>query len=398
MRRHIALFPLISRGHIYPFLGLCTELVRRGYRVTLVTDEIHAKLVSPAGAEPIVVDTSKLYRETSGADGWPADDPRWWDIVGGLAFPWLLNSAALAVWQLDKFYSENRPDLIVYDVGAYAGRILAKRLSSPVIQYYHDFIHHSGCYCWNGGIGYTPQPIADFAKLLDSFMWAYGFEETNSFWHIEDLNICPFPRRFQFDADSLDSSRFFFAGPLLERPFSRVWKNVRGGKPIILVSAITASTDTNYFNRIIAALSGAEYHVILSVGANFPTSELQALPRNFEINKHASHLEILPHADLHLYSGGIGGTLEGFYFGVPLVALPTFGPNYKIAHRLAELGVALNLPFHGITSQAMRESIEGALQNKALLGRVKQMQSVVRSAGGSAAAVDRIERFLAERT
>lgn len=395
--RHIALYPLPNRGHIHPFLGLCPELTRRGYRVTLVTDEFHAKLVSPAGAEPVIIETNKAYMENSVTKKLPAQDPRWWDVVGNITFPWLLNSAAIAACQLYKFYEKSPPDLIIYDLGAYAGRILGKRLDLPVIQYYHDFVYPAGCYCWEGGIGYSPKPIVEFSKLLDAFLWAYGFEDANHFWHSEDLNICPLPRVFQFDADSIDSRRFCFAGPFLDRPFTPVWKNRSGGRRIVLVSAVTASTDASYFNSVINALSGSEYHVILSVGEHFPICELQALPSNFEVNRCASHLEILPHADLHLYSGGVGGTLEGFYFGVPLIAVPSYGPNYKIARRLAELGFALNLPLHGLTDQMLRESVDSVLQDDALLKRVKEMQHVVRSSGGSVTAVDRIEQFIAER-
>lgn len=392
--RHIALFPLPSRAHIYPFLGLCPELVRRGYRVTLVTDELHGKLAAPAGAEAVIFEPCKLMVTASATNGLPVNDPRCWEEVVTVAFPWTLNSAALAVRQLDTFYKENRPDLIIYDFAAYAGRIFGKRLRSPVIQYYHDFIHHSGYYCWEGGIGYNPQSIVEFGKLLDAFLWAHGFEGVNHFWHTEDLNLCPFPRRFQFAADSIDSRRFCFAGPFLDRPFTPVWKNRSGGKRIILVSAITGSTDGGYFNKVIDALSGSEYYVILSVGEQFATNELRALPANFEINRCASHLEILPHTDLHLYSGGISGTLEGFHFGVPLIAIPSFAPNYKIADRVADLGLALNLPLHRLTTQMIRESVEAVMNDNELLSRLKKMQHLIRGSGGSVAAVDRIEEFL----
>lgn len=399
-RRHVALFPLVGRGHIYPYLGLCTELVRRGYRVTLATNEAHAKFVTPTGAEPAIFDAftyAGLDATVLTTDGWAANDPRWWNVVGGLSYPWMLNCATLALSQLNSFYEKNRPDLIIYDFGAYAGRIFAKRLQAPAIQYYYDFIYHTERYCWENGVGYNAEAIEGFSKLLDAFLWAHGFEETKNFWHSEALNFCPFPRAFQFDADSIDSRRFHFVGPFLERPFSPMWTNRSGGKRIVLVSAITGSKNANYFNKVIDALSGSQHHVILSVGENFPLSDLRSLPENFEINRYASHLEILPHADLHLYSAGITNTLEGFYFGVPLIALPSFINNYQIANRLAEQGLAVHLPAHAITSEMLRESVESVLQDQALLGRVQQMQRAVRSSGGSATAVDKIEEFLADR-
>jgi len=396
--RHIALFPLPGISHVFPFLGLCPELVRRGYRVTVATIEPAEKLVISAGAEPIIVETDSYSIPTaaSAITRLPIGDPKRREELAHIHSRWLLNSAAIAVRKLDKYYKENAPDLVIYELGAYAGRILARRLNSLAIQYYPDFIQHNGHVCWESAVGYNPQSIVDFDRLLDSFLWAHGFEEEHNFWHSEDLNFYQFPREFQFEAESIDSRRFYFVGPFLDRPYTPVWKDRSGGRRLILVSAVPG-TDANFFNKIIDALSGSRYHVILSVGQHWPVSELQTLPANFEINRIASHLEILPHTDLHLYSGGPTGTLEGFFFGVPLIAIPLDDHNYLIVDRLAELGVVRKLPVHALTSKLIRESVEEVLQDDAFLGRVKQMQSVVRSAGGGVMAVDRIDELLAGR-
>jgi MGT family glycosyltransferase len=246
-------------------------------------------------------------------------------------------------------------------------------------------------------VGYNPQSIVGFSPLLDSILWAYGFEESGNFWHSEDLNFYQLPRELQFNADSIDSRRFCFVGPFLDRPFTPVWKDRSGGKPVLLVSAVPGR-DANYFNKFIDALSGSEFHVILSVGQHSSMSGLRKIPNNFEVNRCASHLEILPHTDLHLYSGGPTGTLEGFYFGVPLIAIPSDDHNYLIVDRLAELGFVRRIPIEGLTGQAIRENAEAVLKDDVFLSRVKQMQSVVRNSGGSVMAVDRIEEFLAGRT
>lgn len=401
--RHIALFPLPGTSHVFPFLGLCPELVRRGYRVTVATIEPVAKRVIAAGAEPIIVKTDSYSIPTAYAaiQELPLTDPKRWEELAYLHSRWLLNSAAIAVRQLDEFYQENRPDLFIYELSAYAGRILAKRFHSPAIQYYPDFIQHNGYVCWETSVGHNPPSIVEFSSLLDSFLWAYGFEDPDNFWQTEDLNLYQIPREFQFNPDSLDSRRFCFVGPFLDRPFTPVWKNHSGGKRIILVSAPGGPTggivDANYFNKIIDALSESEYHVILSVGEHFPTTDLRTLPTNFEINRHASHLEILPHTHLHLYSGGPNGTLEGLYFGVPLIAITSYDRNYITANRFAELGIARNLQLHTLTSQMIRENVDAVLQDNTMLDRIKEMQHVVRRAGGSVMAVDRIEEFLTSR-
>lgn len=401
--RHVALFPLPGTSHVYPFLGLCPELIRRGYRVTIATVESAVKLVVAAGAEPVVVamDTYSTPTAMEAIQQLPINSPERWEELTHIHSRWLLNSAAISVRKLDKFYRDNRPDLVIYELSSYAGRIFAKRLNSPAIQYYPDFIQHSGYVCWETCVGYNPQSLVDFSTLLDSFLWAYGFEETDNFWHSEDLNLYQFPREIQFHADSIDSRRFCFVGPFLDRPFNPVWKDRSGGKRVILVSAvggsIGGSNDPSYFNLIIDSLSRSEYHVILSVGQHFPVGTLRALPENFEVNRYASHLEILPHTDLHLYSGGPNGTLEGLYFGVPLIAIPSQDRSHIIANQLAEHGLVRTLPLHALTTKSIRENIEAALRDDQLLCRTREMQNVIRSSGGSAMAVDKIEQFLAAR-
>jgi len=100
---------------------------------------------------------------------------------------------------------------------------------------------------------------------------------------------------------------------------------------------------------------------------------------------------------LHLYSAGPTGTLEGFYFGVRLIAMPSIEHNYILANRLSELGVAINMPLRDLTSKTIRETVEKSLEDDRLYDRLKQMQRIVRSLGGSVAAVDKIEEYLASR-
>lgn len=44
-KRHIAVFTPLVRGHVYPALGLCSELVNRGHLVAYPTDERFAAKV-----------------------------------------------------------------------------------------------------------------------------------------------------------------------------------------------------------------------------------------------------------------------------------------------------------------------------------------------------------------
>ena len=118
--RHIALFPLPGISHVFPFLGLCPELVRRGYRVTVATIESVAERVIAAGAEPVIVEPDRYSIPTAAAAllALPINDPKRWEELANIHSRQLLNCAAISVRELDKFYRENRPDLVIYELSA----------------------------------------------------------------------------------------------------------------------------------------------------------------------------------------------------------------------------------------------------------------------------------------
>ncbi len=71
-----------------------------------------------AGAEPVIFERCRLV-PTFVTIGLSENDPKCWEEMANVGLPWVLNNAAFMSWQLDKFYKENRPDLIIYGVEVY---------------------------------------------------------------------------------------------------------------------------------------------------------------------------------------------------------------------------------------------------------------------------------------
>jgi MGT family glycosyltransferase len=398
-RPHITIFAGLSKAHTFPALGLCPELVKRGHRVTFATDKHHATLVRPSGAEPIIFEPVKFELPEHFKDSLyklPPEHPSWWTLIASTVYPWNIRIAEVAIAQLEAFYREDPPDLILYDHDAFAGRILAALLNTPAIQIRPHFARYERSLYWKDGIGHNPPPMLEFAGILDSFLRSYGIEEADNLWHVESLNICLFPRVFQYDVELFDD-RYCFVGACLNRPFQPMWENKSGGKPIILVTDTTGSDDHSYFNALIDALSGREFHVILSVDEQFQKGAVQSLPANFEINQHASHLEIIPHTSLLICQAGMGGTLEAIYSGVPVIALPLSPSHEEVACRLVELGLGIRLPRHALRTDIIRHNVERVLADTSLLRRVKDMQDIFRRSGGAVMAADKIEDYLGIR-
>lgn len=394
MNDHIAIFTLPTKGHIYPVLGICHELVTRGYRVTFATTANGGHLVGQGGIEPVIFNLGNPA-SAWGFPRWPSKDPRWWKLIAK-SFLNLTRHAALAVGQLETFYRDNPPVAVIYDDCSYAGRVISNYTNSLAIQFYTNFAKDE-FFTWEDGIGRDPPPMIEFSESLDSFFFAHGIGGINHLWHKADLNISPMPRALQYEENRFDSQRFSFVGPCL-RPYTNSWKRRGKGRQSILISDQAELADSEYFNCFISALAGSGYNVILSVGERVPLDRLLSLPENFEINQYVSHLDILQHVDLWISAGGAASALESLYFGVPMLSLPRWPPQEVVAARIDDLGLGINCPRHLMTAEKIRSNVSRVLGDGEIARKVLCMQDTVRNSGGAVVAVDRIEAALQKRT
>lgn len=390
--RHIAIFSLLNPGHVYPTLGLCSELVRRGHRITYPTTHRLAERIRQTGAEPLVFSVPELTNAEKIKRYPSADDPKFWRLYASIFCPALLTTAAATVAEMEGFYRDNPPDLIIYDWFSFGGRILAKKLRCPTVHAWAHFAQR-GFLVREDGVCKNPEPIHGFAHVLDSFMSAHGIEERNNLWHTEDLNIYFVPREFQFDADRFDD-RFHFVGPCLNRPSQAAWTNKSGGKPILLISESAAYRDSAFLHLCMDAFADCGYHVVFSVGANTPPVDVDKLPANFEINRDAYNLDILPHAAAIVCQSGMGTALESLHFGVPIVALPNHAFNAEVAYRVAELGLGVHLRDRDVSSGSLRASVDALMADSGVRARLATMQNAMRKCGGAELAANLIEAAL----
>lgn len=395
---HIAIITGLGKPHMYPVIGLCPELVKRGWRVTYATDAQHAALVRQVGAEPVPFEPpqSKMSPGETATSKLPLCDSDWWLMYARSVYPTLLDAAAAMVDQLVEFYQDSPPDVLLYDRIAFGGRIIAKRIGCQAIQIYPHFAPCGNSLLRVNDICCTPQPMMEFASHLTQFLASYGIEDNDSLWHVDDFNIYFIPREFQYFASSFDH-RSCFVGPCLDRPIQNLWINKANGLPIILVSDTTGSMDGAYFSTFVDALAGGDYYVILSVSEQMPIDALPALPRNFEVNQKASHLEILPHTSLLICQAGTGSTLEAIYHGVPVIGIPLTPFHEEVAYRLVELGLGIRISRQAISPDVIRDSVKRVLGDSALLASVQNMKEVFRRSGGATKAADEIEQFLQTR-
>jgi MGT family glycosyltransferase len=392
--RHIAVFTHMAAGHVYTSVDVCSELIRRGHRVTFPANDFFSSKLREAGVEALELKFPKWSYPTKLLQYGSGDDSSFWRYFGSIDGPMCLINALSIVGELGEFYEANPPDVILHEWFNFAGRLFSKHLRRPAVQLSTHFAHHDSMVRLDG-VYTTPQPVLEFSPVLDNFMSAFGFEGTGHIWHAEPLNIFLVPPEFQYDVDSFDS-RFKFVGVAFSRrPNATSWrKGADDGRPILLISEGSGSTGDRFLRLCIEAFADSRYHVVFLIGVSNAEVSSVVLPHNFEVKRHTSNREILPFAAVAVSQGGMQTTLECLYHGVPVVAVPSDPFNSEVAFRLTELGVGLHVPERGMTPLALINAVDTASMDDAIRRRVSRMQDDLKRNRGAELAADAIEEFL----
>jgi MGT family glycosyltransferase len=377
-----------ATGHVNPTLAIVAELARRGHRVSYPTTEDFAARVAEAGARPI------LYRSTvpSAASEveWPVDH------AGGLAL-FLGEAEAVVPWELTAF-DEDRPDLVLYDLTALGGRILARHWDVPAIQLSPVLVtplrvHRD----FNRLMGHKPAWIAyraRFRRFLDANGISLDIDE-----YVGDPQRCVvmIPREFQPSPDRV-SDRHVFVGPCLRAgdPQSS-WDPPPPGRRVVYVSLGSCyANQPDFYRECIAAFGRLEpWHVVLSVGTRVDPAGLGELPPNVDVYPSVPQLEVLRRASAFITHGGTGSVLEALANAVPMVVVPQAVDHPANARQVLRLGLGRALAPERVTADALREAVLAISGDPEVAGRLAAMRRRIAGSGGGVAAADVVEESLA---
>ena len=121
-------------GHLNPHLPVIAELVERGHQVSFAVPASFADIVATTGANPLVY-ASGLPDESRG-QRWPSEP-----VAGMTVF---LDEAIRVFPRLEAALEGDRPDVVLYDIGGYPGRALARHWGLPVAQLSPAFVAWDG--------------------------------------------------------------------------------------------------------------------------------------------------------------------------------------------------------------------------------------------------------------
>jgi MGT family glycosyltransferase len=384
----VAFFAPAAAGHVNPTLGLAAELVRRGHRVTYATTTVYAERVAGTGAEVVPVTSTW---EGDGDVGTPQFHGR--ELVRAMGL--LLTETKSMLAQL---HDAERPDLVVHDgTMGWWGRILARRWQVPSVEIWPNLVSNEH---WAMSQKYTTfNPLSPafllMAVRLSRFLRKQGAEGMQAFMSGEAaaLRLVTLPRAFQYAGETF-TDRYEFVGPLVDgRGHQGGWEPA-GDLPVLLVSLGTAYNDRPEFYRtVLSSAADRPWQVVLAVGGA-DLAALGPVPANVEVHRQVPQLAVLRHARVFVTHAGMGGTMEGLHFEVPLVAVPQMAEQRANADRIAELGLGTVLPPEAVTADTLWAAVEAVTGDEHVRERLAWMRAEMTAAGGAPAAADAVERLL----
>ncbi|GAA5031715.1 macrolide family glycosyltransferase [Actinopolymorpha pittospori] len=386
-RAHIAMVGIPAVSHVLPSLEIIRELVARGHRVTYANDPAVTDLIASTSAE-LVPCTSVL----------PVADNNWpEDPIAAMGL--FLDDAIQALPQLRAAYDQDRADLYLYDIGAYAARALAETQDRPVLQLSPTFVgwksysEDMAAHLWHlpGADAYR----AKFAQWLADC--GASTTDMDDFSGRPARALALIPEAMQPHADEVDTETVTFVGPCFDlRGGAEGWTRPADAENVLLVSLGSAYTrQPEFYRQCLAAYGNLPgWHVVLQVGKHADVRELGDIPPNVEVHSWVPQRAILEQADAFVTHAGMGGCSEGLLSGVPMIAVPQAAEQFMNADRLVELGVARRIDTADATAESLRTALTELHTDAEVTSRLTRLQSDARAEGGTARAADLIEHML----
>ncbi|MEU0531556.1 macrolide family glycosyltransferase [Amycolatopsis tolypomycina] len=388
LRKHIVMVGCTAPSHIYPSLGVISELVRRGHRVSYVVGAPLAALVAPTGAE--VVEHPTIF---------PLGEAAVWPDEPAEAMRVFLDEAIAIHPALTERFDDDRPDLVLYDIGGLGAPLLGLRYGVPAVQLSPTLVAWEG---YDEEMASVMEPIkaspsgVDYATTLSKWLSSHGVAADPWEWLGHPSRVLSLiPRAMQPNADRV-GQHVRFVGPCLDpaRLADRSWTPPSSGRPVLLVSFGTAYNDQLPVYQACISAFADDWHVVISLGKHVSPDALGPLPPSVEVYESVPQLAVLEAASAFITHAGMGGATEALWFGVPTVAIPQAADQFGNAAQLEALGVGRHLPADAVTVESLREAVGEVSSSASVAARLAELKAEIRGHGGVAFAADAVESFV----
>ena len=374
-----AYIPVGAGGHILSSLPMITELVKRGVEVNYYAPEAFRSQVELTGARlcPFPEVTERFSGPYMGKEPFLACIP--------LVF---LGQAKEAIDSIMAGLETDRPDVIITDALAVAGRLAAWKLHLPMVMMFTSYAPAKDFSIFRTWPEFPDSPArAAAAEMAEEFRKEYGgklLTPQEIFEGTGDFNIVTLTRSFQPGGESFGDEFFFAGAQIAPRAGDGSWKAPDNGKPLLYTSLGSLFNNwPEFYKMLFPVVKDMDINVLCSIGKTIKPEDLGEIPANVTTMAFTPQLEVLEHTDFFLTHAGIGSVMEALYFGVPMMCIPQMDEQIFTAHRLQELGGASAVLLkEEVTESSLRAALTELVGNPEYTRRAYAIRDEMRAGGG----------------
>lgn len=404
-------------SHLLGVLDLAQELISRGHRVLVFTEEAARADVEAAGAELL---PHQHYRDIGARmDEALKEAPRWTKFSRLLRSMYvtsrsrraMLDSTVDFAQELEPHLRREQVDCVVYDYSAYAAAYAAERVGIPAIS-----VSHSALIMDPDGLPLLLRmsPLGGLARRMPRLVHrvvdvmlpmkrvrkSLGLPPRQG-RHAELLQLVASPLLHIITMypglmkDYPLRDQQLFSGPLTFNGKAQEETPQSLSTPLapdtILVSTTTMGGDWGLLRKVLEAVEPLGLPVLATSASS--TDVPEGLGSHIRVERFVPHEQVLPHVKALVTHGGVGILGRALRHGVPTLIIPLFSDQPINAQLMAKQGLAYFLPFPRITPEVIRERLQALLRDQALHERVKQTAREIRDARPKEQVLETIERL-----
>lgn len=385
-----------AAGHVIPTFGLVTELIQRSEEVIYYEDARFQTEIEKFGA------TFRCYPPVNPATVPPVQNEL--SLVSSMM--WYTKEVLPTLLEAVK---QDNPDYIVHDSLCLWGRLIAQLLNIPAINSIATaaFTPETFYQCpWSKK--QLPQKLKAAAPSI-KYYWQYQRELRKTynlppikfvdvFTNPEPVNICHLAPEIQPYVEKFDQT-FHFVGPCnpvraAEYDFSM--EQLQREKLIYISFGNIHDPGLDFYKSCIEAFGNIDADVLVLLSPATDINLLGDIPQNFIIKPTGTvpQLKILERASLFIMHGAGGGTREGVWYSVPMIAIPQTYEQEIISRKMTAQGAGVMILPSEVTAKTLKETAELIMNNPSFRVNSGRLGDACRAAGGVEKAVEEIFKYI----
>ena len=405
MSRHIGIFCLPGRGHLYPAAALARGLKQRGFRITVFGPRVVSAIVKDAGLDFCPIGNYAVLPQLSPAVT-KHNGPNTVEVIYRHALC-MLKEAPDAILQ-------RGVDALLVDQADLASGTVAELFGIPFITVsflapvYLTPEVPPFIFGWLPGPASTERTrnergnnilrrlLSPTLSLINQKRRSWGLHskfDINELFS-ERAIVTQLPGWLDFPRTGPE--HLFYTGPFRDNGAHKQpdfpWE-LLSGKPLIFASLGTVRNNCAEAFRVIAeACVGLNIQLVISLGgmALLP-SDIRSVPGDTIVVHYAPQEEILKRAILSITHAGVNTTLQSIFYGVPMVAIPLADDQPGMAARVVWRGMGTAVPFRRLSVSHLRSCIRTILDDSRYYSTVDRFKAKLNELRGLELASDIIE-------